>query len=200
MTDKEVIVDGKKETAKVLFECYHIDDSKAFDMIRKGIKITPENAPIGDFEIKLIENVDSPFGFSSICKRSSKEDVWEYMGFGHSGACSIVIALLKQLRRKEQECEELLKSLRDSEQRALIRYTSNYLQCVLPSNCIAVNSYKQAFEIINERLSRLKLRIDLRNPCSECNAYTPEEILHHTRESICEIQKIIAKVNKGIRK
>ena len=108
MTDKEqIIIDGEKEDCKILFRCKHIDDLAAYNMIRNGIKITPENAPIGDFELMLIENTDSPFGFSSVCKRNNKEDVWEYSGFGHSGACSIVTALLKRLARKTQECEEL---------------------------------------------------------------------------------------------
>ena len=107
MTDKQIMIDGEKEDCKILFRCNHIDDLAAYNMIRNGIKITPENAPIGDFELMLIENTDSPFGFSSVCKRNNKEDVWEYSGFGHSGACSIVTALLKRLARKTQECEEL---------------------------------------------------------------------------------------------
>lgn len=112
MTDKEhIIINGKKQYCKILFRCKHINDLKAYDMICNGIKITPENAPVDDFDLMLIENTDSPFGFSSVCKRNSKENVWEYSGFGHSGACSIVTALLKQLARKTQECEELKEQL-----------------------------------------------------------------------------------------
>lgn len=108
MTDKkQIIIDGEKVDCEILFRCKHIDDLAAYNMIRNRIKITPENAPIGDFELMLIENTDSPFGFSFVCKRNNKGDVWEYSGFGHSGACSIVTALLKQLARKTQECEEL---------------------------------------------------------------------------------------------
>ena len=111
MTDKEqIIINGEKEDCKILFRCKHIDDLAAYNMIRNGIKITPENAPIGDFELMLIENTDSPFGFSSVCKRNNKEDVWEYSGFGHSGACSIVTALLKRLDRKTQEFETICKA------------------------------------------------------------------------------------------
>ncbi|MCM1339401.1 MAG: hypothetical protein NC191_06995 [Muribaculaceae bacterium] len=110
MTDK-IIIDGKNKECKILFSCKHIDDSAAFDLIRKGIKITTENAPVGDFELMLIENTNSPYGFSSICKRNNNKDVWEYSGFGHSGACSIVTALLKQLARKTEECEKLKKDL-----------------------------------------------------------------------------------------
>lgn len=111
MTNKEqIIINGEPENCKILFRCKHINDLKAYDMIRNGIKITPENAPVGDFDLMLIENTDSPFGFSSVCKRNSKENVWEYSGFGHSGACSIVTALLKQLARKTQELEVICKA------------------------------------------------------------------------------------------
>lgn len=108
MTDKEqIIIDGKKEKVNILFECNHIEDIEAFDMIKQGIEITPQNAPVGDFKIKIISNIHSPYGFSSICSRSKKSEDWEYMGFGHSGACSVTTALLKALQRKEQECESL---------------------------------------------------------------------------------------------
>ena len=111
MTDKEqMIINGKKKDCKILFRCKHIDDTAAYDMMCEGIEIKPENAPVSDFELMLIENTDSPFGFSFVCKRNNKnnkEDVWEYSGFGNSEACSIVTALLKQLTCKTQECEEL---------------------------------------------------------------------------------------------
>lgn len=127
MADKEqIIIDGEKEDCKILFRCKHIDYLAAYDMIRNGIKITPENAPIGDFELMLIENTDSPFGFSSVCKRNNKEDVWEHSGFGHSGACSIVTALLKRLDRKTQECEKLsILAQEESARNAYIEYELN---------------------------------------------------------------------------
>ena len=107
MTNKQIMIDGKKEKVNILFECNHIEDIEAFDMIKQGIEITPQNAPVGDFKIKIISNIRSPYGFSSICSRSKKSEDWEYMGFGHSGACSVTTALLKALQRKEQEYEEL---------------------------------------------------------------------------------------------
>lgn len=108
MTNKEqMIINGKKKDCKILFRCKHIDTMTAYDMMCEGIEITPENAPISDFELMLIENTDSPFGFSSVCKRNNKKDVWKNSRFGNSVACSIVTALLKQLICKTQECEEL---------------------------------------------------------------------------------------------
>ena len=107
MTDKEqIIINGKEKDCKILFRCKHIDDLEAYDMIRNGIEITPENAPVSDFELMFIEKTSSPFGFSSVYKRNNREDVWEYSGFGHSGAASIVAALLRQLARKTHKCEQ----------------------------------------------------------------------------------------------
>ena len=130
MTDKEqIIIDGKKRDCKILFRCKHIDDTAAYDMMCEGIEIKPENAPVSDFELTLIENTDSPFGFSFVCKRNNKnnkEDVWEYSGFGNSGACSIVTALLKQLTRKMQECEKLsILAQEESARNAYIEYELN---------------------------------------------------------------------------
>lgn len=111
MTDKEyIIINGRKQYCKILFRCNHIDDTAAYDMMCEGIEITPENAPVSHSELMLIENTENPFGFSFICKinnKNNKEDEWEHSGFGNSGACSIVTALLKQLICKTQECEEL---------------------------------------------------------------------------------------------
>ncbi len=107
-----IIIDGKVKNCEVLFECNSVDDLASFKMIREGVEVTPDNAPTFDiFDIKLIAEPRSPYGFSSLFKRNPNIDEWEYMGFGHSGACSVVTALLKQLQRKEQECEELKKKL-----------------------------------------------------------------------------------------
>ena len=110
MTDKEqIMIDGVKKECEILFECGSVDELASYDMIKKNIKITPEIAPVDDYDIRLIANPQSPYGFTSIFKRNKNVDEWEYMGFGHSGACSVVTALLKQLARKTQECEEYKK-------------------------------------------------------------------------------------------
>lgn len=107
-----IIIDGKVKNCEVLFECNSVDDLASYKMIREGVEVTPDNAPTFDiFDIKLIAAPRSPYGFSSLFKRNPNIDEWEYMGFGHSGACSVVTALLKQLQRKEQECEELKEEL-----------------------------------------------------------------------------------------
>lgn len=109
-----IIIDGKVKNCEVLFECNSVDDLASFKMIREGVEVTPDNAPTFDiFDIKLIAEPRSPYGFSSLFKRNPNIDEWEYMGFGHSGACSVVTALLKQLQRKEQECEKLKEEKQD---------------------------------------------------------------------------------------
>ena len=128
MSEKEIIIKGQKEKVNILFECNHIEDLEAFNMIKQSIEITPENAPIGDFEIKIISNTHSVYGFSSICKRNKNSDDWEFMGFGHSGACSVVTALLKAIQRKEKECEELKERATNVE-----------------------NSYRKALDVIKEQ-------------------------------------------------
>lgn len=102
-----IIIDGKVKNCEVLFECNSVDDLASFKMIREGVEITPDNAPVfNNFDIKLIAEPRSPYGFSSLFKRNENIDEWEYMGFGHSGACSVVTALLKQLQRANYQIAE----------------------------------------------------------------------------------------------
>ena len=150
MTDKQIMIDGKKEKVNILFECNHIEDIEAFDMIKQGIEITPQNAPVGDFKIKIISNIHSPYGFSSICSRSKKSEDWEYMGFGHSGACSVTTALLKALQRKEQECERLkwyLKEIRYDELKALdIEWDEYETHCIDSEYSNIINLVEEALK------------------------------------------------------
>lgn len=96
MTDKEqIIIDGKKEKVNILFECNHIDDLQAYEMVKNRIEITPENAPICNFKIKIVSNTKSPYGFYTIFQKDPKKDEWEYIGMGNSGASSLITALLK---------------------------------------------------------------------------------------------------------
>lgn len=102
--DEKTAVKALKQIKNAKPEDYTTFRKMVYDLQKKA-----ENAPISDFELMLIENTDSPFGFSSICKRNKKEDVWEYSGFGNSVACSVVTALLKQLARKTQELHKTFK-------------------------------------------------------------------------------------------
>ena len=173
MTDKEyIIINGKKRDCKILFRCKHIDDTAAYDMMCEGIEIKPENAPVSDSELMLIENTDSPFGFSFVCKinnKNNKEDVWEYSGFGNSGACSIVTALLKQFTRKSQECEELENTLAFS--RKCVRYNAD----VITSQQKDVDRYRKALDEIEEIAKDGLNPICYKSNCSRCKCYNGDD-------------------------
>lgn len=151
MENKEkIIIDDIEEKVNILFECNHIDDLQAYELIKNGIEITPENAPICNFKIKIVSNTKSPYGFYTIFQKDPKKDEWEYMGIGNSGASSLITALLKahemglkrisdlekriikhsdeieeycsRLADKDHECEELKKRNKDNERFYLIQY------------------------------------------------------------------------------
>lgn len=172
MTNKEqIIINGKKQYCKILFRCKHIDDTAAYDMMCEGIEIKPENAPVSDFELMLIENTNSPFGFSLVCKRNNKEDVWEHSGFGNSGACSIVTALLKQLARKTQGCEALKEELKDMTVRK-IEYLDESLK--YQKEC---EELKELLKLrADDRINKLERAIIRRNVKIECYRKALEEI------------------------
>lgn len=149
---EQIIIDGVREGCEILFECGSVEDLASYDMIKKNIKITPENAPVDDYDIRLIANPHSPYGFSSIFKRNKNVDEWEYMGFGHSGACSVVTALLKQLARKISECEELKERIKCN----CFDPKSNNNRCI---------SYNRIAEDYEKDLKHLK------NKIAECEKY-----------------------------
>ena len=172
MTDKQIIIDGKKEDCKILFDCYHIDDSEAYRMLREGVKITPENAPFDDFELRLVANEDSPYGFTSICKRNKNSEEWEYSGFGHSGAASIVTALLKALSRKEQECERLQKTIDEAKNSKLD------LKSFLVGEAMQ-NEYEQQIDQLKTELNSAK---ELREYTYNCCKQAGEELAKNSFE------------------
>lgn len=98
------------EQSKTLFECNHINERANYNLIKEGLGITPQNAITSNFKLKLIACSDSPYGFAACCLRGDK---WEYSGFGDTGACSVVVALLKELQKTQQEFKEVSK-IRDN--------------------------------------------------------------------------------------
>lgn len=180
MTDKEyIIINGKKRDCKILFRCKHIDDTAAYDMMCEGIEIKPENAPVSHSELMLIENTNNPFGFSFICKRNNKnnkEDVWEHSGFGNSGACSIVTALLKQLTCKTQECEELKE--KNKVLQKLVSELEYSVQTGIELNARYCNALEEIEEIVNEPC------VDAQEDCKHC-------------DNRCEHKDILEIINKA---
>lgn len=64
-----IIINGEVKNCEVLFECNSVDDLASFKMIREGVEVTPDNAPTFDiFDIKLIAEPRSPYGFSSLLR------------------------------------------------------------------------------------------------------------------------------------
>lgn len=96
----------KKED--ILFECNHIDDSANYKLIEKGIKITPSTAITCDYEMRIIANRRSPYGFKCEHKEG---DNWVYLGLGNSAAASIITALLKKLKENDEYYNLLQKDI-----------------------------------------------------------------------------------------
>lgn len=132
MRDKEVIE---------LFRCKHVEDCKPVDANSTSVIWSDSN-----LIMRLIANQESPYKFSSQCLRNSNnQDDWEYIGFGHSGAASIVAALLEQLQALKQENEEL-RTERDRYEEALKEIRLTYF------NKHGGDGLKAAYDIAKQAL------------------------------------------------
>lgn len=155
------------ENEKMLFECMHIDDLEAYKMMKKNIEITPLNAPLSTHKLAIIANGQSPYGFSSI---SDNNGNWEYMGLGHSGACSLVTNLLKQLQRVKTEIDELTKIKNDFFKQAEISHE-------------AVMNKNDIIEHLEEKLEKIKeIAKRYLNDCQGFNCDAMQEILQIIEE------------------
>lgn len=193
-------IDLSKE--KVLFRCFHADDLTAYKMIENKVHLTPTNAPTGDFELALITNPKSPYGFSAISKEN--KDKWEYMGVGHSGVCSIITALLKELQAKEQECEELNKLIEEAEE-APICFKCKEEPCIRQER----DRYKKLsidFKDVNKQLGykiiTLKQALDeieeiLDNGTADTQTNNAKWLHEWYLARFCEIRDIINKAKDG---
>lgn len=83
----------KEEDVEVLFECNHVEDTKYYDTI-ENVKFSD------DFHILVIRNNNSCYGFSTLWDNG--DGTYHYDGFGNSGACSIVTALLQEKLKEQQ--------------------------------------------------------------------------------------------------
>ena len=79
------------EDVEVLFQCKHVEDRKIYKNL--------EDVEFIDFDILLVRNENSQYGFS--CLWSNGDETYHYDGIGHSGASSIITALLQKI----SECE-----------------------------------------------------------------------------------------------
>lgn len=165
---------------KVLFSCFHVDELTAYEMIKNKEQLTPINAPIGDLEMALIANPQSPYGFSAISKWD--KDKWEYMGLGNSGACSIVTALLKELQAKEQECLTLINKINRLEEE------KNTLQILIEGKN---NQYNAATQECEELKSNNKI---LRNMWETANRNNAKHVVQTDKykQALDEIERLSA--------
>lgn len=83
-----------EEEITPIYICRHVKGYKPYPTL-KEVKFDETT------EYILIENPNSSYGFSVLWLKDKKNKIYEYDGFGHSGACSVVCSLLQELIRKE---------------------------------------------------------------------------------------------------
>lgn len=83
-----------EEEITPIYRCHHVNDRKYYPTL-KDVEFDESS------EYILIENPDSCYGFSALWLKDRKNKIYEYDGFGHSGACSVVCSLLQKLSEVE---------------------------------------------------------------------------------------------------
>lgn len=77
-----------------IYRCHHVNDIKYYPTL-KDVKFDETS------EYILVENPNSCYGFSALWLVDRKNKIYEYDGFGHSGACSVICSLLQKLKDGE---------------------------------------------------------------------------------------------------
>ena len=85
-----------EEEITPIYKCHHVDDTEYYPKL-KDVKFDETS------EYILIENPNSCYGFSALWLKDKKNKIYEYDGFGHSGACSVVCSLLQKLSEVEND-------------------------------------------------------------------------------------------------
>ena len=83
-----------EEEIAPIYKCHHVEDSKYYPTL-KDVQFDETS------EYILIENPNSCYGFSALWLKDKKNKIYEYDGFGHSGACSVVCSLLQKLIKEQ---------------------------------------------------------------------------------------------------
>ena len=83
-----------EEEITPIYRCHHVNDRKYYPTLN-DVEFDETS------EYILIENPDSCYGFSALWLKDRKNKIYEYVGFGHSGACSVVCSLLQKLSEGE---------------------------------------------------------------------------------------------------
>lgn len=163
ITENDEILQNKD----IYFECVHIDELANYKLIRIGKNITPQNAIFNDsFKMRLIANPKSPYGFIAVCSRNNK---WEYMGFGHTGAASIVTALIKQLQSTTIQYNEVVEQ-------------NKSLQQDLQRKDQELEKYKQALKSIERQIDYKCQICRDENELLSCDFCFKKQILQKVKE------------------
>ena len=83
-----------EEEITPIYKCHHVNDRKYYSSL-KDVQFDKTS------EYILIENPNSCYGFSALWLKDKKNKIYEYDGFGQSGACSVVCSFLQKI----SECE-----------------------------------------------------------------------------------------------
>ena len=84
----------EEKEVMILYRAKHVEDRKLYKDIR-DVKFL-ENT-----DILIIENKNSCYGFSVLWLKDKVNKIYEYDGFGHSGAASVVTHLLQNIITKK---------------------------------------------------------------------------------------------------
>lgn len=79
------------EEVTPIYRCHHVNDRKYYPTLN-DVEFD------GTTEYILVENPNSCYGFLALWLIDRKNKIYEYSGFGHSGASSIVCSLLQKLK------------------------------------------------------------------------------------------------------
>lgn len=84
-----------EEEVTPIYRCHHVNGFKIYPTL-KDVQFNKTS------EYILIENPDSCYGFSALWLKDKKNKIYEYDGFGHSGACSVICSLLQKLIQENE--------------------------------------------------------------------------------------------------
>lgn len=85
-----------EEEITPIYKCHHVNDRKYYPEL-KDVKFDKES------EYILIENPNSCYGFAALWLKDRKNKIYEYDGFGHSGACSVICSLLQEVIKNKNK-------------------------------------------------------------------------------------------------
>lgn len=85
-----------EEEISPIYKCHHVDDRRCYSGL-KDVKFVKES------EYILIENPNSCYGFAVLWLKDRKNKIYEYEGFGHSGASSVICSLLQEVTKSKNK-------------------------------------------------------------------------------------------------